>query len=104
MASGPGADVDRPEAAALVALERAVEEALARLRDALERATVAEARTAELQRIVERVTGDSGEARRLVGTLGSLEEENGELRRRVEEGRAGVERLLAKIRFLEDQR
>lgn len=102
--SGPEGSGDRPAAAALIALERAVEDALARLRGVSERAAAAEAKADELQRIVERLTGDSGEARRLVGTLGSLEEENADLRKRVEEGRAGVERLLAKIRFLEDQR
>lgn len=102
--SGPERNGDLPEAAALVGLERAVEEALAHLRVVSERASVAEAKADELQLIVERVTGDSGEARRLVGTLRSLEEENAELRRRIEEGRAGVERLLGKIRFLEDQR
>ena len=95
---------DRPETAALIALERAVEAAMERLHDISARAEAAEERAAELQRIVDRLSGDSGEARRLVGTLGSLEEENADLRSRVDEGRAGVERLLAKIRFLENQR
>ena len=102
--SAPEGSGERPEAAALIALERAVEAAIERLHAVSERAAVAEERAAELQEIVERLSGDSGEARRLVGTLGSLEDENADLRRRVDEGRAGVERLLAKIRFLEDQR
>lgn len=102
--STPGGDGDRPEAAALAALEYAVRDALEHLRNVSERARAAEARTAELQRIVERFTGDTDQARRLVGSLGALEDENTELRSRIEEGRAGVERLLAKIRFLEDQR
>ncbi len=33
----------------------------------------------------------------------ALMEENAELRRRLEEGRNGVERLLARIRFIEEQ-
>ena len=36
--------------------------------------------------------------------LRSLEEENQDLRGRLEKGRQGVERLLARIRFLEGQR
>ena len=36
--------------------------------------------------------------------LKSLEVENADLTRRLDDGREGVERLLAKIRFLEEQR
>jgi hypothetical protein len=40
----------------------------------------------------------------LLTRLQRLEEENADLRSRVERGRAGVDRLLAKVRFLENQR
>ena len=36
--------------------------------------------------------------------LDGLEEENQDLRGRLKRGRAGVDKLLAKIRFLEEQR
>jgi hypothetical protein len=36
--------------------------------------------------------------------VAELEEENDLLKDRIREGREGVERLLARIRFLEDQR
>ncbi|MEX2467518.1 MAG: hypothetical protein WD995_11455 [Gemmatimonadota bacterium] len=102
--SGSGNSGERPELAALNALEQAVTAALERLENVSRRASEAEAKATELQRVLDRFTGDSGEARRLVGQFGALEEENVDLRRRVDEGRQGIERLLAQIRFLEDQR
>jgi hypothetical protein len=39
----------------------------------------------------------------MVSRLRALEEENADLRSRIDQGREGVERLLAKIRFLENQ-
>jgi predicted nuclease with TOPRIM domain len=102
--SGSGGSTERPDAAALIALERAVEASLQRLREASKRAQEAEARVAELQRVVDRFTGDPADAERLVERFARLEDENADLRTRVAEGRAGVERLLAKIRFLENQR
>jgi phage shock protein A len=102
--SGSGGSAERPDAVALVALERAIEGALARLKEVSTRADEAEARVAELQRVVDRFTGDPADAERLVEQFARLEDENADLRTRVAEGRAGVERLLAKIRFLENQR
>ena len=46
--------------------------------------------------------GDEGEADRILTRLHTLEEENGDMRHRLEQGREGVDRLLAKIRFLEN--
>lgn len=85
-------------------LERAVEELLSRFGALTSRVRAAESRTAELEQLVHRFTGDPDDAERLLGRLQLLESENDDLRARLEEGRAGVERLLAKIRFLEDQR
>jgi phage shock protein A len=102
--SGSGGSAERPDAVALVALERAIEGALARLKEVSTRADAAEARVAELQRVVDRFTGDPADAERLVEQFARLEDENADLGTRVAEGRAGVERLLAKIRFLENQR
>ena len=68
------------------------------------RASEAEAKSAELEEIVKRFTGDQGEAGRLLTRLGDLEAENTDLRARLERGREGVERLLARVKFLEEQR
>lgn len=94
----------RTERDALVELERAVGRALDELARARARAEAAEARCTELGRLMRRFTGDEAEAGRLLTRLQRLEEENTELRTRVERGRAGVDRLLAKVRFLENQR
>jgi predicted nuclease with TOPRIM domain len=94
----------RSEREALGALEGAVGRALDELARATARAEAAEARCTELGKLMKRFTGDEGEAGRLLTRLQRLEEENADLRSRVERGRAGVDRLLAKVRFLENQR
>ncbi|MGD8319447.1 MAG: hypothetical protein PVJ02_03305 [Gemmatimonadota bacterium] len=96
--------VEQPERGAFRELEQTVGRVLERLGDLKLRAESAEARSAELQELVRRFTGDEAEAGRLLSRLRSLEEENADLRERVEKGREGVERLLARIRFLEEQR
>jgi predicted RNase H-like nuclease (RuvC/YqgF family) len=68
------------------------------------RAEEAEAKSEELEEIVRRFTGDEAEAGRLLTRLSDLEEENTDLHGRLKNGRSGVDRLLAKIRFLEAQR
>ena len=94
----------RSERDALVELERAVGRALDELARARARAEAAEVRCTELGRLMSRFTGDEAEAGRLLTRLQRLEDENADLRARVERGRAGVDRLLAKVRFLENQR
>lgn len=92
-----------PEKQAFDALERAVNELLGHLEDMDERLVASEARGSELGEVVRRFTGDEGEADRILTRLHTLEEENADLRRRLDQGREGVDRLLAKIRFLENQ-
>ncbi|KPJ84292.1 MAG: hypothetical protein AMS19_01175 [Gemmatimonas sp. SG8_23] len=91
-------------------LEAAVEKLLERLGDEStrteaerERGNAAEARAAELAELVRRFTGNEGEADRLMSRLKRLEEENADLRTRLERGRDGVDRMIARIRFLENQ-
>jgi len=98
---GSAAPTDR---VAFQRLERAVGEALARLERTRLRAEAAEARSGEFQELLKRFTGDEGAAPRLLTRLKALEVENEDLRTRLEKGREGVERLLARIRFLEGQR
>jgi hypothetical protein len=49
------------------------------------------------------VTSGEGGPRDMIAKLHILEEENRDLRRRLDEGREGVDRLLAQIKFLEEQ-
>lgn len=92
-----------PEKKAFDALERAVAETLDRLEAMTDRVAAAEARSEELGEVVKRFTGDEGEAGRILTRLKDLEDENLDLRSRLEQGREGVDRMLAKIRFLENQ-
>ena len=78
-------------------LVRTVEELRTRVQEA-------EEKNAELSELVRRFTGDEAEADRLLSRLTSLQEQNQDLRSRMDEGRDGVDRLLARIRFLEEQR
>lgn len=96
--------VEQPERMAFQKLERAVGEALGRLERARARAEAAEAERAELQELLRRFSGDEAAAGRLLTRLRTLEAENEALRARLGQGREGVERLLARIRFLEEQR
>ena len=84
-------------------LEDAVGELLDRLAETRVRAHAAESKNAELAELVRRFTGDQAEADQLMNRLKALETENEDLRSRLERGREGVERMLARIRFLESQ-
>ena len=92
-----------PEQAALAELEGAVVSLLKQVSELSERADAAESRNAELSQLVKRFTGDEEEAGRLITRLKRLEDENTDLRGRLVSGRAGVERMIARIRFLESQ-
>lgn len=102
--SNPEDSAARPERAALHELDRAVGSALERLRALRARAEEAEARERDLQELLHRFTADPEEAGRLLGRMRALKAENEELRRRLDKGREGVERMLARLRFLEEQR
>lgn len=91
------------EKAAFARLERAVGRLLDRLEATTMRAEAAEARGAELATLVERFTGNESDAGELVDRLKRLEAQNEDLRTRLERGRDGVDRMLARIRFLENQ-
>ena len=97
------ADDVQPDHAALDALERAVGDVLDRLNWLHERASLAQEKSEDLQELLERFTGDEIDAGQMMSRLRHLETENADLRDRLEQGRAGIDRLLAKIRFLEGQ-
>lgn len=92
------------ERAALQALEGAVGRLLERVQTLTRTADKADQRRAEVEELLRRITtGDESPARMHV-RLRELEVENDDLRARLGEGRETVERLLARIRFLEEQR
>ncbi len=101
--SNPGGSGAQPERAAFDELERAVGHTLDRLATLNERLARAVGRSAELEELLRQFIGHEVEPGQIVTRLRLLEEENAELGSRVDEARAGIERLLAKIRFLEDQ-
>ena len=100
--SQPGDNGARSEAA-FERLEDAVGELIDRLTEARLRVRAAEEKNAELAQLVQRFTGDDAQAEELMTRLRALEQENEDLRGRLERGRAGVERMIARIRFLERQ-
>jgi predicted nuclease with TOPRIM domain len=107
----PEARDQSADRAALRRLESAVDEALKELAGARRRAREAEDRSAELEghkaeleEVVRRFTTDEGDANLLLSRLRGLEEENADLKVRMAKGREGVERLLARVNFLEGQR
>ena len=102
--SQPEGNGGQPDQDALATLEAAVGTALERLVTMTKRADAAEAKSAEFGEIVKRFTGDEAEAGSILSSLKRLEEENTDLRNRLDQGRAGVDRLLAQIRFLENQK
>jgi predicted RNase H-like nuclease (RuvC/YqgF family) len=93
-----------PEASTMLRLDGAVERALERIRELEERLEGAEERARDLDGLLAHMSGGELPPTALLDRVRALEGENADLRRRLSGGREGVERLLAKIRFLEDQR
>jgi hypothetical protein len=93
-----------PPEAALDGLATAVERALERVSQMQDRLRVAEGRRDELEGLLAKMADGSANPAEMLTRLKSLEIENADLARRLDDGREGVERLLAKIRFLEEQR
>ena len=102
--SKPEAKELSADRAALRRLENVVGDILTRLTDAEGRAHTLETQNAELGEVVRRFTKDQGEAVFVLSRLRELETENKDLKVRLEKGREGVERLIARLRFLEGQR
>lgn len=97
--AGNGARERRP----LDELEGAIGDMLDRLAWMHDRMALAEEKSEELEELLKRFTGNEVAPSEIVGRVRVLEAENADLRSRLERGREGVERLLAKIRFLENQ-
>ena len=56
-----------------------------------------------LESLLKGVTSSEEGPRELIEKIHIIEEENRDLRSRLDEGRAGVERLLARVKFLEEK-
>jgi len=101
--SSPVADREETEPQAFERLATAVGQALGRI-ESLE-VELAEARQLNegLRVLLESFQAGELDPARMKSRLDDLEEENGVMRERLDDGRASVERLLARIRFLEEQ-
>ena len=91
-------------AGAFDAVDAAIGRAVARVRELEARATAADQRTSEVEALLEKMASGEESPVQMKDELDRLQQENADLRDRLERGREGVERLLARIRFLEEQR
>lgn len=104
MSDSEAAGTEAGDRQALARLESAVTRILeetARLRS---RAREGEAQVAELEALLRRFESGDDDPAALQRRATRLEAENHDLRSRIRKGREGVERLLSRIRFLEDQK
>lgn len=95
-------EAEHPGAEALEGLEEVLEKVLRRVSTLKARVQDAEERRDELRGLLERFESGGEDPAELARRAERLEEENQELRRRLEEGRGAVERMLARVRFLEE--
>ncbi len=95
---------DSQDRQGLPALEAAVTRTIDELRTARAQATEAALRSVQLEALLGSFEAGSESPSRMKERLILLEEENRDLRARLEQGRETVERLLARFRFLEDQK
>lgn len=88
---------------ALSELEAAVEAAVARIEAMEEELREVRGRASKLEELLERFRDGDARPEEMAQRLETLEEENRTLVGRLERGRASVERLLSRIRFLEER-
>ena len=103
MSNAEGREED-PDRKGFQALEGAVTRTLAELKRLHRRAAELEGRSAELEVLLKSFEDGDETAAGMKERLTRLEGENRDLRSRVGRGRETVERLLARITFLEDQK
>ena len=91
-----------PARRALADLDGAVGRILTELEVLRGRLKESEKRTGDVEELLRRFTKGDVDPGSLQGSVEQLRSENSELRERIEQGRAGVEKILARIRFLEE--
>lgn len=102
--SNPEHSADPGEREPLVRLEEAVQRAVRRI-DGLEvRLREARERASELEELLRSFQTGDEEPAEMKARLEAVEAANADMRDRLARGRDAVERLLARIRFLEEQR
>ena len=102
--SNPAGNGEGLEQAAFIELERIVDAALRHLGEVIRRAEMAEDRNAEFEALIKRFAGDEGDAGQVLHRLAELEEDNENMRSRLEACQVSVDKLIAKIRFMEEQK
>lgn len=95
---------DGSERQGLPALESAVSRTVGELRELRRRVAEGARRSADLEALLAGFQSGAETPDRMRLRLERLEEENRDLRARIAQGRESVERLLARIRFLENQK
>lgn len=86
------------------ALELAVGRVVAELRGLRRRAEEAEERAERIDELLREFSEGSEDPGTLARKVAKLEGENEALRARIRRGREGIDRIMARIRFLEDRR
>lgn len=100
-----GADrSDGSTAPGLDSLEAAIDRAIAEVRAARGRAAEAEERAERSAALLRQFVDGEEDPGTLSRRVQALEAENRGLRRRIERGRAGIDRIAASISFLESRR
>ena len=94
---------DAPDGKACGRLETAVARLLKEHAAALGRVRAAETRLQELEKRLNDARKSGADPSQLQETIGLLRERNAELEKRIDAGRAGVDRLLSRVRFLEER-
>lgn len=87
----------------LDSLETAVDLAIAEVRVARKRAAEAESQAQQSAAMLRQFVEGEEDPGTLSRRVAALEAENRDLRRRIELGRAGIDRIAASIRFLENR-
>ena len=88
----------------LPALEAAVNRAVEELKQLRRRAAEAAQRSTDLEELLHTFQSGAESPERMKEKMERLEAENRDLRARIVQGRDAVERLIARIQFLEDQK
>lgn len=104
MSDSEESGIEVAEGKALSRLEAVVDRLLEEHGAALGRAREAEARVEELEAHLSALAKDGSDPIVLREAIADLESRNADLKARIGEGREGVERLLSRIRFLEQRR
>ncbi len=91
------------EARAFARLEAAVAEILDRMSLLREELREAEVEGRRMEELLDKFTGGHEDATSIAVRLQELESANRDLLERLSKGRAGVERLMARIRYLEER-